>query len=199
MAVLYACSSNPGKLREFVFTAQHSVARGFDIQLLPGLAEITPPVEDGSTYEENASIKAFYYSTFSDGIVFADDSGLEVDALNGAPGIHSARFAGPHADGTQNNALLLTRLAGVSQRGARFVTAISLARQGKVLQTTVGTAEGEILVTPRGSLGFGYDALFLYPPLNKTFAELEDAEKFAVSARGQAFRQLLDWLAGRAL
>ena len=90
------------------------------------------------------------------------------------PGIHSARFAGPHATGADNNTLLLTKLAAAAQRRARFVTAISLARQGKVLQTTLGTAEGEILSAPRGSLGFGYDALFLFPPLRKTFAELED-------------------------
>ncbi len=192
--ILYACSSNPGKLREFVFTVEHSPARGFTIQPLPRLAELTPPAEDGRTYEENAAIKAVYYSGFSDELVFADDSGLEVDALAGAPGVHSARFAGPHATGAENNALLLAKLTGVSQRRARFVTAISLARHGKVLHTAVGTAEGEILGSPRGSLGFGYDALFLFPPLGKTFAELGEAEKFAVSARGEAFRTLLAWL-----
>ena len=132
MSVLYACSSNPGKLREFVFTARHSPAEGFVIELLPRLAELTPPVEDGATYEENASIKAVYYSAFSGGeLVFADDSGLEVDALTGAPGIHSARFAGRQATGAENNALLLAKLAGTNQRRARFVTAISLAHQGK--------------------------------------------------------------------
>ena len=194
MSVLYACSGNPGKLREFTFTAQHSLTSGFEIQPLPGLAELAAPAEDGATYEENAALKAVYYSGFTDGLVFADDSGLEVAALNGAPGLYSARFAGPHASGAENNALLLAKLAGATQRRARFVTAISLAHKGKVLQTTRGTAVGEILVKPRGSLGFGYDALFLYPPLGKTFAELEDTEKFGVSARGEAFRRLLDWL-----
>jgi len=193
MSLLYACSSNAGKLREF--TAQLAPASHFDIQPLPGLAQLTPPREDGATYEENAALKALYYSRFSEELVFADDSGLEVDALGGAPGIHSARFAGPLAGAAQNNALLLARLAGAAQRRARFVTAISLARQGRLLHTTLGTAAGEILNEPRGFLGFGYDALFLFTPLGKTFAELEDAEKFGVSARGEAFRRLLEWLA----
>ena len=199
MSLLYACSSNPGKLREFIYTAEHSLTSGFVIQTLPRLSEIAPPVEDGSTYQENAAIKALYYSGFTDQLVFADDSGLEVEALNGAPGIHSARFAGPDATGETNNRLLLAKLAGTPQRRARFVTAISLARQGAILQTTLGTAEGEILTEPRGSLGFGYDALFLFPPLERTFAEIGEAEKFAVSARGHAFRNLLDWLSRHSI
>jgi XTP/dITP diphosphohydrolase len=194
MTLLYACSSNPGKLLEFTFTAQHSLAGSFEIQALPGLGEIAPPAEEGASYRENAASKALYYSRFTDELVFADDSGLEVNALNGAPGIHSARFAGPHANGAQNNALLIEKLSSVRDRRARFVTAISLAKQGRVLETTVGTAEGEILDEPRGTQGFGYDALFLFTPLGKTFAELGDAEKFAVSARGQALRGLLDRL-----
>ena len=192
MSLLYACSSNPGKLREF--TAQLAATSRFDILPLPDLAEVAAPQEDGVSYEENANLKALYYSRFSEELVFADDSGLEVEALGGAPGIHSARFAGPRAGGAENNALLVAKLSGIGQRRARFVTAVSLARQGKLLQTTLGTAAGEILSEPRGTLGFGYDALFLYPPLGKTFAELEDAEKFAVSARGEAFRRLLAWL-----
>ena len=195
MPLLYACSSNPGKLREFIFTAQTSLSRGFEIEPLPDLAQINPPIEDGKTYQENAALKALYYSAFSSELVFADDSGLEVVALDGAPGIHSARFAGPHATGVENNTLLLTKLAGIPHRRARFVTAISIARNGKLLQTTIGRAHGEILASPRGSLGFGYDSLFLFPPSGRTFAEMDDTEKFAVSARGEAFRKLLDWLA----
>jgi XTP/dITP diphosphohydrolase len=193
MRLLYACSSNPGKLREF--TAQTALADRFHIQPLPRMAELTPPREDGATYRENAALKATYYSSFTSELVFADDSGLEVEALGGAPGIHSARFSGPFASGAQNNALLLARLAGVADRRARFVTTIALARQGDLLQTTAGTASGEILVEPRGSLGFGYDAVFLFSALGRTFAELAEAEKFAVSARGEAFRRLLQWLA----
>ena len=194
MPNLFACSSNAGKLREFIFTAEHSRASGFGIATLPGLAEIPPPEEDGATYQANAELKAVYYSQFTDQLVFADDSGLEVTALSGAPGVHSARFAGPHASGAENNTLLLAKLTGVSERRARFVTAISVAKEGKVLHTSIGTAEGEILANPRGSLGFGYDALFLYVPARRTFAEMEEAEKFAVSARGNAFRQVLAWL-----
>jgi XTP/dITP diphosphohydrolase len=199
LPTLDVCSSNPGKLREFVFTANHSLAGGFTIQFLPSLADIAAPAEDGATYEENAAIKALYYSGFTDELVFADDSGLEVHALGGAPGVHSARFAGLHATGEENNNLLLTKLAETNQRGARFVTAISLARQGAILQTSVGTANGEILSQPRGSLGFGYDALFLFPPFQRTFAELDEPEKFAVSARGEAFRKLLEWLSRNPL
>jgi XTP/dITP diphosphohydrolase len=199
MPLLYACSGNPGKLREFIYTAQHSLAAGFEIEPLPNLCQHTPPAENGATYERNAEIKASYYSSFAKELVFADDSGLEVDALGGAPGIYSARFAGEHASGAQNNALLLDKLIGVRHRAARFITAISLARQGQILQTTLGKAKGEILLEPRGALGFGYDSLFLFPPLGRTFAELEDTEKFEVSARGEAFRRLLVWLSDTRL
>lgn len=199
MTRLYVCSSNPGKLLEFAFAAQHSLTGQIEIHALPGLAEIVPPPEEGVTYEENAAGKALYYSRFSDGFILADDSGLEVEALGGEPGVRSARFAGMDATGAQNNALLLEKLRGVSERRARFVTAISLAKQGRVLETRVGTAEGEIVDEPRGSLGFGYDALFFFHPLRRTFAELDDAEKFAVSARGHALRALLGWLAKASL
>jgi len=194
MPLLYACSSNPGKLREFIFTADHSPVDGFTIEALPNLASLPPPIEDGSTYEENAALKAVYYSRHASELVFADDSGLEVAALGGAPGVHSARYAGPHATGSENNARLLRELTRKGDRQARFVTAISLARLGTVLHTSIGTAEGEILAEPRGSLGFGYDSLFLFPPMARTFAQIGEAEKFTVSARGEAFRKLLDWL-----
>jgi XTP/dITP diphosphohydrolase len=199
MPLLYACSSNSGKLHEFVFAARTATAGLFNIQTLPRIATISPPPEDADTYQENAAQKALYYSQFTDELVFADDSGLEAVALNGAPGIHSARFAGPQATGAQNNALLLAKLNGVVDRRARFVTAISLARQNRLIHTTTGTVEGEILVEPRGGLGFGYDSLFLYSPLERTFAELGDTEKFAVSARGRAFQLLLQWLATGAI
>jgi XTP/dITP diphosphohydrolase len=193
MPLLYACSSNPGKLREF--TAQLPVNGAFTIQTLPGMSEITAPPEDAPTYQENAALKALYYSQFTGEMVLADDTGLEVSALGGAPGIYSARFAGPQASGSENNALLLEKLRNVTDRRARFVTSIALARQGHLLYTATGSAEGEILPAPRGSLGFGYDVLFHFPPLGKTFAELDDTEKFAVSARGDAFRLILAWLA----
>ncbi|HEY3459070.1 MAG TPA: RdgB/HAM1 family non-canonical purine NTP pyrophosphatase [Bryobacteraceae bacterium] len=187
MRRLYACSTNPGKLREFALAAGPEV----EIQPLPGMEAIRAPEESGKTFEENAVLKAVYYSRFAEEPVFADDSGLEVDALGGAPGVYSARFAGDQAGQAENNSLLLKRLNGKADRRARFVTALALAKGGELLGTSAGTAEGEILAAPRGENGFGYDPLFLYPPLGRTFAELTGAEKLEVSARGKALRSLL--------
>jgi XTP/dITP diphosphohydrolase len=184
MRRLYACSSNPGKLAEFALASS-------EILPLPGIRELAVPEESGATFEENAILKAVYYSRFTSELVFADDSGLEVDALAGAPGILSARFASPDATDVQNNDLLLERLANAEQRTARFVTVIALARSGELLHTSIGTVEGEILKAPRGANGFGYDPVFFYPPLGRSFAELPDPDKFAVSARGNALRALL--------
>ena len=164
MSLLYACSSNPGKLREFTFTAHRSLVGEFKIEPLPRLAEITPPAEDGRTYEENASIKALYYSRFSDALVFADDSGLEVEALHGAPGIHSARFAGPQATGAQNNTLLLAKLAGITQRRARFVTAIRW-QEGHGLAHHGRNSGRRNFSTPRLISASVTIRLFLFPPL----------------------------------
>jgi XTP/dITP diphosphohydrolase len=184
---LYACSSNPGKLREFVLAA-------LPIQTLPNLKAIPAPEETGATFEENAALKAAYYSQFTAELVFADDSGLAVDALNGAPGVYSARYAGDNATAAGNNRLLLERLDGVANRRARFVCAIALARTGDVITTVHGEVEGEILHAPRGSSGFGYDPLFFYPPRNCGFAELSPEEKFQVSHRGNALRALAAFL-----
>lgn len=187
MTRLYACSSNRNKLAEF------ALAAGKDVEVLPlpGIDRLAAPEETGETFEENAILKAVYYSRFKHEPVFADDSGLEVDALGGAPGVLSARFAGHGATQAENNALLLQRLAHAAQRRARFVTILALAQAGQLLRTSAGTAEGEILDEPRGAHGFGYDPLFFYPPLGRSFAELADIEKFAVSARGKALRALL--------
>jgi XTP/dITP diphosphohydrolase len=184
---LYACSSNRNKLAEFALAAGGGVA----ILPLPGIDRLTAPEETGETFEENAVLKAVYYSRFTPEPVFADDSGLEVDALGGAPGVLSARFAGPRATHAENNALLLERLAYTAQRSARFVTVLALAQSGELLRTSAGAVEGEILDEPRGAHGFGYDPLFFYPPLGRSFAELADTEKFAVSARGNALRAML--------
>lgn len=181
--ILYACSSNPGKLREFVLA-------GLTIQTPPNLNAIAVPEETGSTFEENATLKAVYYSQFTPDFVFADDSGLVVDALNGEPGVYSARYAGTNATDAENNHLLLQRLDGLSARRARFVCAISLARAGNLITTVQGEVEGEILHAPRGTNGFGYDPLFFYPPRNCGFAELSAEEKFKVSHRGNALRAL---------
>jgi XTP/dITP diphosphohydrolase len=191
---LYYCSSNPGKLREFALAAEQASDLACRIEPLPGLKQIPPPAEDGSSFEENAASKAIYYSRFTPELLFADDSGLEVEALAGAPGIHSARFAGPNATDAENNKLLLERLAQHSDRRARFVCVLALARQGSLLAHFRGTVEGEILHQPRGANGFGYDPLFFYPPLARSFGEIDPARKFPVSHRGRALSALFQYL-----
>lgn len=193
-------TSNPGKLRDFAGAAQ---VHGIEMAGIPNFASLPTPVEDGKTFEENARKKAEEYSlAAAEEIVVADDSGLEVDALHGAPGVHSARYAAdePHladanTDDEANNARVLRELAQVSpeKRTGRFVCVLAAARNGKTLATFRGTAEGIILDAPRGSNGFGYDPLFYFPQIHKTFAELSPEEKSQYSHRGAAFRQFLDW------
>jgi XTP/dITP diphosphohydrolase len=191
---LYLASGNPGKLREYRLAAEEF---HLPVEPLPGIGSLPPCVEDGATFESNARKKAVHYSSFREGLVFADDSGLCVDALGGAPGIHSARYSGPDADDVTNNQKLLTEMYGLTgpQRTAHYVCVIALAQGGRVLVTTEGRVDGLILEEPRGAAGFGYDPLFLYPPVDKTFAELCSDEKFRISHRGRAFRRLLDYLA----
>ncbi|MBV9763885.1 MAG: RdgB/HAM1 family non-canonical purine NTP pyrophosphatase [Acidobacteriaceae bacterium] len=191
--ILYACSKNPGKLREFAL-ATREFAPQVTIDCLPGLEGIPAPEENGSTFEENASLKALYYSRFTPELVFADDSGLEVDALGGAPGIYSARYAGPDAIDTANNELLLEHLQDEKNRKARFLCVIALAKADRILETFRGAVEGHLLTARVGSNGFGYDPLFYYPPLGRTFAELSPEKKFSVSHRGKALRKLFEAL-----
>jgi XTP/dITP diphosphohydrolase len=183
---LYAASTNPGKLREF------------GAETLPGIREIEPPEETGSTFEENAAIKAIYYSRFTDALVLADDSGLEVDALNGAPGVYSARFAGPQATDADNNSLLLEKLRGVADRRGRYVCVIALAQRGELLASFRGECEGEIIDEARGDGGFGYDPYFLFPAFGRTLAEVSAEEKQRVSHRGKALRALHEFLQTQA-
>ncbi len=189
----YLASANPGKLREFRGAAR---ARGVRVEPLPRFSELPACVEDGQTFEENARKKALHYSQHADGLVFADDSGISIDALGGAPGVYSARFADPGASDAENNAKLLAELRGfpVADRRAHYVCVIALAERGRLLAVVEGRADGTILEAPRGKGGFGYDPLFFYPPLDKTFAELTPEEKFSVSHRGEAFRKVLDFL-----
>jgi XTP/dITP diphosphohydrolase len=189
---LWCATTNAGKLREFRLLA---TLFGADVEALPNLRAIPPSPEDGSTFEANAAQKALYYSRHADGLLFADDSGLEVDALGGAPGVRSARFAGEHANDSANNALLRERLAEATDRRARFVCVIALAREGQLLATFRGEVEGAILHEPRGQGGFGYDPFFFYPPLNRGLAELSEEEKFAISHRGKALREMFGSLA----
>lgn len=188
---VYCASGNPGKLREFQLAGR---VLGIDIQPLPGLKSIPAPEEDGDTFEANARLKAAYYSRFAPGLLFADDSGLAVDALGGAPGVLSARYAGEGATDEDNNRLLLERLSGIADRAARFVCVIALAEGGEVRETFRGEVEGAILREARGPGGFGYDPLFYYAPFGCTFGEVDDEKKFAVSHRGNALRQMLRYL-----
>lgn len=188
---LYCATSNPGKLREFRLAASEVCA----IEPLPGLAGITPPDETGATFEENAIQKALYYAAYTGGWLFAEDSGLEVDALGGAPGVYSARFAGAGATDEENNRLVLERLGDHANRTARFVCVIALAHQGKIVRTFRGTVEGEILPEARGANGFGYDPLFYYPPFGCSFGEVARERKQCVSHRGQALAAMLRFVA----
>lgn len=187
---LFCATTNPGKLREFRMAARGAV----EIAPLPALQDLPPLRETGATFEANAVQKALYYSALAPGLLFADDSGLEVDALAGAPGVRSARFAGPEATDEANNRLLLEQLRGVADRTARFVCVIALAEKGRLLATFRAAVEGHIAHEPRGHNGFGYDPLFFYPPFGCTFGQVEAEQKFAVSHRGQALGAMLEWL-----
>lgn len=196
---LYAATTNPGKLRDFSVAATEG---GFTVESPSAFREIAPPAEDEPTFAGNARVKAQYYSRFAPGLVLADDSGLEVDALGGEPGVRSARFAedagyeprGAGAgltDDERNNLYLLSRLRGVTERTARYRCALAVARDGQLLLTAEGTVNGEILCVPRGNGGFGYDPVFWLPQLRFTMAEISLEQKHALSHRGRAFRALL--------
>jgi XTP/dITP diphosphohydrolase len=143
-------------------------------------------------------LKTLYYSQFAAGYLFADDSGLEVDALGGEPGVHSARFAGPDAKDQDNNELLLQRLSGNTDRTARFVCVIALVNNGQLVKTFRGSVEGRILTEPHGSGGFGYDPLFFHEPFGCTFGEALIADKMKVSHRAQALDTMFTYLRGIA-
>ncbi len=188
---IYCATTNPGKLGEFQLGGMKA---GFDVRSLPGLRDLPAPEETADTFTGNAIIKALYYSQHAPEPVFVDDSGLAVDALGGAPGVWSARYAGPDASDLANNELLLERMKGQANRAARFVSIIALARSGKLLETFEGVVEGELLTEPRGDGGFGYDPLFFYPPFGCTLAEATAERKLTVSHRGQALEKLFAYL-----
>jgi len=211
---LYIATSNPGKLRDFAA----AISEHITLTPLPGIQQIPAPAEDEPTFEGNARLKAIYYSHHAPGeIVIADDSGLEVDALHGAPGVRSARYAEDQKDQhfqTESNAttdernnlcllealdkaalnkVALSKIANQT-RTARYHCVLAAARDGKILATADGAVEGEILSTPRGTNGFGYDPLFYLPERNKTMAELDIQTKLTFSHRGRAFKSLLNAL-----
>lgn len=193
-------TSNAGKVRDFAVAA---TPLGITVGPLPGFSSLPQVVEDGSTFEENARKKADHYSRAVPlELVLADDSGLEIDALGGAPGIHSARYAAddPHAalgnsEDAANNARVLRELAGIpaEKRTARFICVLAAARDGETLETFRGAVEGFILEAPRGDNGFGYDPLFYFAQIGKTFGELSAEAKAQFSHRGEAFRAFLRW------
>lgn len=198
----YIATTNPGKMREFREAAQHATC---EFEPLPGLKTLQAPVEDGETFEQNARIKAEYYSRLLPGeLVLAEDSGLAVDELDGAPGVYSARYAAvlrsgqathENSDDQENNAALIAQLERLprGKHAGKYVCVIALARDGHILATFTGEAEGELLTTARGDGGFGYDPLFYFPGLAKTFAELPVEEKRRHSHRGAAIRSFLQW------
>ena len=200
MLRILIATSNPGKLRDLAGAA---APLGIEIESVPNFSSLPTVVEDGPTFEANASKKAEFYSLCAPGeIVLADDSGLEVDALGGSPGVQSARYAadqphlvGNNTDDQANNARLIRELRKIppEKRTGRFLCVIAVARDGRTLAIFRGQAEGVILDSPRGSNGFGYDPLFYFPPIQKTFAELPTEEKAHYSHRGDAFRQFLRW------
>jgi XTP/dITP diphosphohydrolase len=193
-ARLFLASSNPGKLGEFRALAPTAAASTrVELELLPGFDSLPSFEESSPTFAENALGKTLHYSRLREGFVFADDSGLVVPALGGAPGVHSARYAGPTATSAERITKLLGELRGKagSQRAAHFTCAVALAKQGHAIAIVTDRVDGEILDAPRGSAGFGYDPVFYFPPLKKTFAELTAEEKNQHSHRGKAFRKLL--------
>ena len=193
-AKLFLASSNPGKLAEYRGLVTPSVSLlPVDLALLPDFEALPVFEENFATFAENAAGKALHYSRHANGLVFADDSGLVVPALGGAPGVHSARYAGPQATNTQRIEKLLDEMRGKagSERAAYFVCAIALAEQGQALAIVTDRVDGEILGAPRGSGGFGYDPVFYFPAPGKTFAEISAEEKNQHSHRGKAVRRLL--------
>jgi len=193
-AKLYLASSNPGKLEEYrVLAAVAAPSLRVELEVLPGFDELPTFEESAPTFAENAAGKALHYSRLRDGMVFADDSGLVVPALGGAPGVRSARYAGPQATNSQRIENLLGEMRGKvgNERAAHFVCAIALAEKGRAIAVVTDRVDGEILESPRGTGGFGYDPVFYFPALKKTFAELSAEEKNQFSHRGKAFRRLL--------
>jgi XTP/dITP diphosphohydrolase len=173
---IHCATSNPGKLREFQRAAP-------DFEVVP--LTLAAPEETGRTFDENVLLKARYYGAHVDGYLFVDDSGIEVDALNGRPGVDSAHF---------DNAWLLDQLRGVENRTARFVCVIALVFNGELVKTFRGLVEGRVIHEPRGANGFGYDPIFYYEPFGCTFGEADTEAKMRVSHRAQALEKMFTFL-----
>jgi XTP/dITP diphosphohydrolase len=194
---LFVASSNPGKLREYRALAQPA-GGSVDIAFIPIFDSIDIFEEIWPTIAENAAGKALHYSRSAEGVVIADDSGLVVPALGGAPGVHSARYAGPDASDADRVQKVLEEMRGKTgeDRRARFVCVVAVAKSGKMRGVFSASAEGILLEEPRGHDGFGYDPIFYFPALKKTYAEISREEKNLYSHRGKAFHKALDFLLG---
>jgi XTP/dITP diphosphohydrolase len=191
---LFLASSNAGKLREYVELARGS---GVAIELLPRFGEFPSFEESAPTFAENSAGKALHYCRFTDEAVLADDSGLVVPALGGAPGVHSARYAGPGASDADRVRKLLREMRDKTgaERRARFVCVTAVARSGRAVAVVSDLASGVITEEPRGTGGFGYDPIFLFEELGRTYAELTAEQKNVYSHRGKSFRKLLYMIA----
>jgi XTP/dITP diphosphohydrolase len=187
---LFLASSNPGKLAEYVDLARGS---GVTVELLPQFGEFPSFQESAPTFAENSAGKALHYSRFTEDLVLADDSGLVVPALGGEPGVHSARYAGPGASDADRVEKLLREMRGKvgAERRARFVCVTAVAQVGRAIAVVSDLAPGAITFERRGAGGFGYDPVFLFEELGRTYAELARDEKNAYSHRGKSFRKLL--------
>jgi XTP/dITP diphosphohydrolase len=194
-ARLLVATTNPGKLREI-----RAVLAGAPVELtsLADLPPVPEPDETGATFAENARLKARYYATRTHGRTVADDSGLVIDALDGDPGVRSARYLRPDASYPERFADIERRLAERPHmpRTARFICALAVADEGGILFEATGTIDGIVIGTPAGSGGFGYDPVFYFPPYAATLAEVSRDDKLRVAHRGQAFRALREWLSG---
>lgn len=184
---LLIATTNPGKLKEI-----GGILAGVPVTLLTlnDRAPIAEPEETGATFADNARLKARYYSAATGLLSVADDSGLEIAALDSAPGVHSARWHGSDYTAKFQKIQELFRERGVAGSAARFVCHIAVARGNRIVFEAEGIVEGEIVAQPRGANGFGYDPIFFYPPMGLTLAELEHEQKSTVSHRGKAFAAL---------
>jgi XTP/dITP diphosphohydrolase len=192
MRILVA-TTNQDKLREI-----RALLDGVDVELmtLRDLPAVAEPQETGETFQDNARLKARYYSAAAGLMTIAEDSGLVIDALDGEPGVRSARFLRPDASYAERFSVILRRMADHPERGraARFLCAVAVVGRDQILFETIGRIEGEIADAPRGDRGFGYDPIFFYPPYGMTLAEVSEDAKLAVAHRGEAFRAVAAWL-----
>ncbi|UCF69264.1 MAG: RdgB/HAM1 family non-canonical purine NTP pyrophosphatase [Acidobacteriota bacterium] len=190
---IVVATKNPAKAHELAKLLEETPFTVVGAELI---ADLQAPVEDGATFRANAVKKALHYSRLVDSLVLADDSGLEIDALDGQPGVRSARLGGPSATDADRVRLILSKMESVpwERRTARFRCEIAIAQRGEVLASFDGSVEGRIAFEPEGSAGFGYDPIFFYEPMRMTFAAMTAEEKHHVSHRGKALERAVDWL-----